>query len=251
VKFLGFVLSLPLVLGFFKFGKKKKEKPLKSTDEEARSGGSSVVEEYEKILASGDKRAILDVLERLSQDFEGWESGLYNELCSRLWELNLQYYELDSPSQEDWDIHMRVTSLFNYGDWYTLLSDFIEVLSNPSLPQPVRVDSITHIWRLAYRGKITPEDKPRVAETVEKCLGESDPAILSQAVLAASLLEMRETVDRLREIGETHTNDVLLYNTGVALVEMGEKESGRKILEKVAGMGGFQGEQAKRYLENI
>ena len=212
-------------------------------------------------IQTGDQADIVDLLQSLSKERAGWAAGKFDSLYAPLWSLFVKSAAPDSGpgnSEMRTDLH----NIFNFGNWYPLLGEFLAALKTPSLPPAVRQAAAEHLWRFAGKDKekknfaIPASDRPRIEAAVAELLLENkDLVILSTAVTPAALLEMKSAAPRLKAIiveqpfDNTETR-AFRYTLGEALFSLGEVGPAVDVMRKLSDNKGDFSEEAADFLKD-
>jgi hypothetical protein len=212
-------------------------------------------------LTNGDQADVVDVLQSLSLERAGWAAGKYDSLYAPLWSLfaNAAVPEAGPGNSE---FRNGLHNIFNFGNWYPLLGEFMAVLKTPAAPAAVRQAAAEHIWRFAGKDKekkdfaIPASDRPRIeAAVADLLLEKKDLVILSTAVTTAALLEMKSAAPRLKAIiteqpfDNTETR-AFRFTLGEALYALGEVGPAVDVMRKLVDNKGDFSEEAADFLKD-
>jgi len=206
-------------------------------------------------IRNGDQADVVDLVQSLSKERIGWAAGRFDTLYAPLWSLFVKSASSDSGPGNS-ELRIGLLNIFNFGNWYPLLGEFLTALKTPSLPAAVRQAAAEHLWRFAGKDKekkdfaIPASDRPRIEAAVAGILLEKkDLVILSTAVTTAALLNMKASVPRLKAIiGEQPFNNTetcgFRFTLGEALYDLGEVGPAVDVMRKLIDDKGDFSEEA-------
>jgi len=207
-------------------------------------------------IQNGDQADVVDLIQSLSKDRAGWSAGKFDTLYTPLWSLYVKSAGPDSGPANS-ELRTGLQNIFNFGNWYPLLGEFLAALKTPSLPSAARQAAAEHLWRFAGKDKakkdfaIPAADRHRIeAAVAELLLEKKDLVILSTAVTTAALLDMKSSLPRLKAIiGEQPFDNTetcgFRFTLGEALYALGETGPAVDVMRKlVDGKGDFSEEAA-------
>jgi hypothetical protein len=212
-------------------------------------------------IENGDQADVVDMLQSLSRDRAGWSAGKYDSLYAPLWSLLVKSAAADSGPANS-ELRTSLHNIFNFGNWYPLLGEFLAALKTPTLPSAARQAAAEHVWRFAGKDKATKEfvipaaDRPRIeAAVADLLLEKKDLVILSTAVTTAALLEMKSAVPRLKAIvGEQPFDNTetraFRFTLGEALFALGEVGPAVDVMRKLIDNKGDFSEEAADFLKD-
>jgi hypothetical protein len=209
-------------------------------------------------LRDGDPANILEVLKLMTADREGWAEGGYGDLIRPLWNLFVRQAgpEADPAAAE---IRLRVSNLFNFGDWYPILEDLLLQVADRKTEPAVRQAAAEHLWRFAAREKaglgpaMPAADRPRVEKTVLALLDESDDALAVTAAQAASALGLKPAGSKMKAIlaraGDSAEARSLKYAVAEALFGLDKSEAALAAMRALVAVPGDFSEEAAEFLK--
>ncbi len=212
-------------------------------------------------IQNGDQADVVDALQSLSKDRAGWSAGKFDALYAPLWSLYVKSASSDSGPANS-ELRIGLQNIFNFGNWYPLLGEFLAVLKTPSLPSAARQAAAEHLWRFAGKDKakkdfaIPAADRPRIkAAVAELLLEKKDLVILSTAVTTAALLDMKASLPRLKVIvGEQPFDNTetrgFRFTLGEALYSLGEVGPAVDVMRKLVDNKGDFSEEAADFLKD-
>ena len=212
-------------------------------------------------IQNGDQADVVDMLQSLSRERAGWSAGKYDSLYAPLWSLFVKSAGPDTGPGNS-ELRTGLHNIFNFGNWYPLLGEFLAALKTPSLPAAVRQGAAEHLWRFAGEDKekknfaIPTSDRPRIeAAVADLLLEKKDLVILSTAVTTAALLEMKSSAPRLKAIiGEQPFDNTetraFRYTLGEALYSLGEVGPAVDVMRKLVDNKGDFSEEAADFLKD-
>ncbi len=212
-------------------------------------------------IQNGDQADVVDLIQSLSKERSGWAAGRFNALYTPLWSLFVKSASSDSGPGNS-ELRAGLHNIFNLGDWYPLLGEFLADLKTPSSPALVRQAAAEHLWRFAGKDKekknfaIPSSDRPRIEAAVAGILLEKkDLAILSTAVTTAALLDMKSAVPRLKAIiGEQPFDNSesrgFRFTLGEALYDLGEVGPAADVMRKLIDNKGDFSDEAADFLKD-
>lgn len=211
------------------------------------------------ILRNGDPADIMELLRALFGDRQGWADGAYDDYYRPLWHL---FTRLSAPEAgtANAELLTALHNIFNLGDWYPLLEEFLPLTAAPGTPFAVRLAAAQHLWRFAGmdmsgRGfSILPADRPRIEAAVTGLLGDADTELISTAAVTAQLLGLKTAVPRLKEIITVRTGDTpearaLRFTLGEALFGLGETKAALDAMTALTATPGDFSEEAAEFLK--
>jgi hypothetical protein len=212
-------------------------------------------------ITNGDQADVVDALQSLSRERAGWAAGKYDSLYAPLWALFVKSSAAEAGPANS-ELRSGLHNIFNFGNWYPLLGEFLTALKTPALPPAVRQAAAEHIWRFAGEDKenkgfsIPASDRPRIQAAVVDLLQEKkDLVILSTAVTTAALLDMKSAAARLKAIvaeqpfGNTETRG-FRFTLGEALFALGEVGPAVDVMRKLVDDKGDFSEEAADFLKD-
>jgi hypothetical protein len=212
-------------------------------------------------IKNGDQADVQDMLQSLSQDRAGWAAGKFDSLYKPLWELFVKVGGTEAGPANS-ELRSRLHNVFNFGNWYPLLGEFLAAVKTPGLPAIVRQAAAEHLWRFAGKDKagqafaIPAADRSRIeAAVAELLLEKKDLVALSTAVTTASLLQMKSAVPRLKAIiseqpfDNTETRG-FRFTLGEALYALGEVGPAVDVMRKLIDSKGDFSEEAAEFLKD-
>lgn len=263
-KSLAFIATAALILAFG-CGKSPSSEATDSASPSASAGQSAdeappslETESVLKTLREGDPANILELLSLMTADREGWAEGGYADLIRPLWNLFIRQAgsEADPAAAE---IRVRVSNLFNFGDWYGILEDLLLLSADGKTDPAVRQAAAEHFWRFAAREKASPGsaipavDRPRIEKTVSELLDEADDALVVTAAQAASALGMKPAAAKLKAIlagaGDSAEARSLRFAVAEALYGLDKSEAALAAMRALAAGPGDFSEEAAEFLK--
>lgn len=212
-------------------------------------------------IKNGDQADVVDLLQSLARERSGWAAGKFDALRAPLWALYVQTSAAETGPANT-ELRTGLNNIFNFGNWYPLLGDFLAALKAPNQPAAVRQAAALHIWRFAgktkeNKGFVLPDaDRPRIEAAVMEMLQEKkDLSLLSTAVTTAALLDMKAAVPRLKAIvaeqpfGNTETRG-FRFTLGEALFALGQTGPAIDVMRKLVDDKGDFSEEAADFLKD-
>jgi hypothetical protein len=212
-------------------------------------------------ITNGDQADIVDALQSLSRERAGWAAGKYDSLYAPLWALFVKSSSAEAGPANS-ELRTGLHNIFNFGNWYPLLGEFLAALKTPALAPAVRQAAAEHIWRFAGKDKekkafsIPAADRPRIeAAVADLLLEKKDLVILSTTVTTAALLEMKSAAPRLKAIiaeqpfDNTETRG-FRFALGEALFSLGEVGPAVDVMRKLVDNKGDFSEEAADFLKD-
>lgn len=209
-------------------------------------------------LREGDPANILELLSLITVDREGWAEGGYADLIRPLWNLFVRQAgpEADPAAAE---IRLRVSNLFNFGDWYPILEDLLLLAADGGTDPAVRQAAAEHFWRFAEREKANPGsaipavDRPRIEKTVAALLDEADDALVVTAAQTVSALGLKPAAPKLRAVlaraGDSAEARSLKYAVAEALYGLDKSEPALAAMRALVAVPGDFSEEAAEFLK--
>jgi len=235
--------------------------PVKSSSAAARASVPIDPAAVLDVLANGDQADIQDALQTLVPDRAGWASGKYETLCRPLWALFVKISGTETGPANT-ELRSILHNVFNLGNWYGMLDDFLAALNASGLPAAVREEAAGHLWRFAGKAKagkgfaIPAADRPKIEAAVTLLLNEkTDLTLLSSAVTTAALLEMKSAVPRLKAIvaeqpfDNTETRS-FRFTLGEALYNLSQVGPAVDVMRKLSDSKGDFSEEAAEFLKS-
>ena len=211
-----------------------------------------------KTLREGDPANILELLSLMTADREGWAEGGYADLIRPLWNLFVRQAGPDADPAAA-EIRLRVSNLFNFGDWYPILEDLLLLAADGKTEPAVRQAAAEHFWRFAGREKANPGsaipavDRPRIEKVVTALLDETDDALVVTAAQTASVLGMMPAAPRLRAVlaraGDSAEARSLKYSVAEALYGLDKSEAALAAMRALVAVPGDFSEEAAEFLK--